>query len=517
MEALIRVDATPERRVPASRLVLGHFIEHLGRCIENGLWMYKDSPRPLLGKAPLERVPLDLFQAVKALRPPVVRWPGGCFADTYHWEDGVGPRGERPTRKNRAWGGIKSFHVRAGPRERNHFGTDEFVAFCRRLGAEPYINVNFGTGTPREAADWVEYCNGPAESGRGAERAANGHPEPYGVKFWGIGNEVFGWWEKGHCKTGDEYGRKYLKFAQAMRAVDPSIKLLAVGSHDSNWNRSLLGVAKGYADFLTVHEYLPTIGLLGNIFGRKPLPETSEVYYSILNSAALVGNLVERAAADIRATVPGGTERCKVAVDEWGIWYHYSQVYRADKPHFVLRDALWGACVLNGFIRRSGVVGMANYAQLVNCIGIILTYQSGVVKTPHYLVFRAFGEAWPGEDASSVPLEVEAPPIASRPFGKTIPALEGALVDASALVSNDGRTLTVYCVNKSYSEHARVELDLGEFEGAGQVKALLVSHDSPFATNTREDPGNLNLRELEPKNRAPVLPPHSFGAWQWRK
>lgn len=510
------VDLDPRRpRPPAARLLLGHFVEHLGRCVEDGLWLYSETTRPLLADPPLERVPRDLFEAIRALAPPVIRYPGGCFADTYHWRDGVGPRDTRPTRQNRAWGGIKNVVAKVGPKERNHFGTDEFLALCERCGATPYLNVNFGTGTPREAANWVEYCNGSLDTYFGRLRANYGHRAPHAVPFWGIANEIYGWWEKGYCKTPEAYAERYLAFARAMRAVDPSIRLLAVGWDRSDWNRPLLARVKGFVDYLTIHIYQPQIGLLANIFGSKPLPETPAVYHAMLNAPAVAEDLIQRAAADIEA-VFGDVATCKVAFDEWNIWYHFKQVYRADKPHYCLRDGLWSACMVNAFIRNARAVGMANFAQLVNCIGMILTYPEGVVLTPHYFVFQMYGEAW---QPQALPVEVQAPVLASEPFGKKIPALARPMLDASALGTPENARLSLFLVNKHVSASLAVEVALAGLEGAPDAASLavrnttLLTHPDPHATNTREAPEVVTLARdalaWDPASRTIELPPHS--------
>ncbi|MBC7218055.1 MAG: hypothetical protein H5U36_07955, partial [Candidatus Caldatribacterium sp.] len=163
----------------------------------------------------------DVLSAIRMLRPTILRWPGGNFASNYHWMDGVGPRDKRPPRWDRAW----------STWEPNDFGTDEFMELCRFVGAEPYICVNIGTGTPEEAAAWVEYCNGDPSSRYGSLRAENGHPEPYSVRFWGIGNETYGNWQIGHVDP-ETYGKKCLEFVRTMKAVDPNIVLVAVGVNE---------------------------------------------------------------------------------------------------------------------------------------------------------------------------------------------------------------------------------------------------------------------------------------------
>ncbi len=202
-------------------------------------------------------------QKVRALRPSFIRWPGGNVAQDYHWQWGVGPRDERPTWINLSW--------RNEP-EPSDFGTDEFVQFARNVGAEPSITVNVeGRGaTVDEAAAWVEYCNGPATSTNGARRARNGHPEPYRVKYWEVGNEIWGDWVRGHSDA-ETYARNFTRYAAAMRAVDPSIQLIAVGDNDMAWNDTVLRVARERLDYLAIHHYYShrdMDGDLGNLMAR---------------------------------------------------------------------------------------------------------------------------------------------------------------------------------------------------------------------------------------------------------
>ncbi|MFX1451822.1 MAG: alpha-L-arabinofuranosidase C-terminal domain-containing protein [Promethearchaeota archaeon] len=482
--------------------------------------MYKETKHPLLNEFPLERVPADLFENMAELKPPIIRYPGGCFSDTYHWKDGIGPRKKRPKRKNKAWGGIKSLLYNVGPKERNHFGTDEFLNLCEKLGSEKYLNINFGSGTIEEAAEWVEYVNGDENSKYGKIRIKNGHKEPYGVKYWGIANEIYGFWEKGYCKTPQEYAKRYIEFAKAMRKVDPSIKLIACGCNRSNWNQPLLELIKDHVDYLSVHIYLPLIGLLSNLFRKKPLPATEDVFYSMVNSAYIVEDLIIRTEEDIIAVLgPNGLDKCKIALDEWNIWYHYSQIYRADKPPYVLRDGLWSAGVLNTLIRHAHSIGMANFAQMVNCIGMILTYEKNIIVNPHYHVFKMYGDAL---QSHYIPIELDCPILTSKPFGKNIPTLKRPVLDAAATISEDGQILSLFIVNKHFKESVQVNI---YFEGSPDIKInsdinlCVLYHDNPFINNTKNLPNEINLKEKTLNDGInPYLyefPPHSVTSLQF--
>lgn len=486
-------------RKQASRFILGHFTEHLGLCIENGIWMYEETSEELLGMKNLERVRKDLFNAMEILKPPVIRYPGGCFSDTYHWKDGIGPRESRPTRKNEAWGKFNLLW-KLGPKERNHFGTDEFLALCEALGAKPYLNVNLGTGTPAEAAEWVEYVNGDSGTDLGSRRAENGHEEPYGVKYWGIGNEIYGFWEKGNYRNKPrEYGGKCLEFARAMKNVDPSIKLVAVGQdNNSEWNRALLEMIKDEVDYLSVHKYFGMdpgwIGVIKYALGKNAFPQTQEMYYTVLNSTCTFDRLISNTECDIKAVLgPEGLERCKIAFDEWNIWRSFRQLYRADNPPYTLRDGLWTALVLNMLIRHGNAVGMANFAQMVNCLGMIWTYEDQIVLTPHCLAFKLYGDGWL---PWSVPVDVECDNITSEAFSKQYPSETAPVLDTVALVSEDGKKIALFCVNKHFSKKIKCEVNVAGHVseiGMESIETCILGNDDPFAFNSQDRPNVITL------------------------
>ncbi|MBD3188682.1 hypothetical protein GF325_17780, partial [Candidatus Bathyarchaeota archaeon] len=382
---------------PVSRNILGHFIEHLGACVENGIWCYDKPGVPLSNKPHLERVRVDVLEALKALRPPVIRYPGGCFSDTYHWKDGIGSRIYRPTRRNESWGGIKNLLCRMGPLERNHFGTMEFLALCQDVGAEPYINVNFGTGTPREASNWVEYANAGENTRYGRLRKKHGHPEPFNVKIWGIGNEIYGFWEKGFTRNVKEYVNRYLEFAHAMRIVDPSIKLVAVGKpNDSSWNQGVVSGCEGFVDWLSLHWYFGNGNFLRFMFLNDAIPRNEKGYCMEVNSVRFLEAIIKRAERDIRIASPKTrAPACKIAVDEWNVWSQWRQACKADKPFFTFTEGIWSALVLNAFIRHAKLVTLANFAQLVNCLGLILTRVDGeIMLSPQYHVIKLYADNW---------------------------------------------------------------------------------------------------------------------------
>lgn len=387
----------------------------------------------------------DVLELVRALHPPVIRWPGGCFADAYRWAEGVGSRAERPAHFDPAWDAW----------EPNDFGTLEFVGWCRLVGAEPYICVNTGSADAAEAAAWVEYCNGPADSPGGRRRAADGHPEPLGVRYWGVGNETYGSWEIGNVPA-DEYGRLFLEFAAAMRAMDPQIELIAVGADPidrAEWNRTVLEIAGEAIDLLAVHRYCPH---------TRDDSRAAEQYAAIVAAPVDIERRLRRAADTIREVL-GEDSTVRIAFDEWNVWLDANRDTLLEE-RYELRDALFAAGVFHALQRTCAHVTMANLAQLVNVLPAITTSATGAWGTPLYHAFALYAGAC---QEIAVACACASPSFDAPAFGN-IPELEGiAFVDAAATVSPDGRRLALALINRHRTEAARVALDLG---GIGPVR-----------------------------------------------
>ena len=306
----------------------------------------------------------DVFEKIKLLKPAFIRWPGGNVAQDYHWSWGVGPRDERVTWTNLSW---------KNEPEPSDFGTDEFVAFARAAGAEPAITVNVeGRGaTVEEAAAWVEYCNGAATSKYGAMRAANGHPAPFGVKYWEVGNEIWGDWVRGHSDA-ETYARNYNRYAKAMRAVDPSIKLIAVGDNNLKWNRTVLAMAGANIDYLAIHHY----------YGRH---EAGNDLAKLLARPLFLESFYKDVAQLLRDLKLEG--QVKLAINEWGLDLPVERQYS-------IEAALYGARLMNVFERSGELVAMSAVSDLVNGWpgGIIQASRHGVFVTPIYLVNQIYNE-----------------------------------------------------------------------------------------------------------------------------
>lgn len=316
---------------------------------------------------------VKVMEKIKALRPSTLRFPGGCFADCYHWEDGCGDPDFRPGKENAHWGGV----------EQNNFGIDEFIQLCRYIDCEPIICVNFGTGTPQEASNWVEYCNGDSATEYGAQRAQNGHKEPYHVKYWELGNESFGEWEIGHCSA-EEYAGKYLEFYNAMKSKDKTIVCIACAGNgnsvDQAWNESLLTLLSDKIDILAVHTYAPMI--------ENKVLSNRELYYAVAGAPVKYETVIHRTLHTIK-NICGAQSNIKLGVTEWNTSYHNKSCREQ-----TLEAALFNAGMMNLFIRNSSEIVMCNASDLVNgwAGGLIRSERGTAYGTPSYYALKMYAQ-----------------------------------------------------------------------------------------------------------------------------
>jgi alpha-L-arabinofuranosidase len=394
----------------------------------------------------VDGVRADVFGKVKALAPAFIRWPGGNVAQDYRWRWGTGPRDERPTWINPSWNNEP---------EPSDFGTDELVRFARAVGAEPSITVNVeGRGaTAEEAAAWVEYCNGPSTSGYGAMRARNGHPEPYGVKYWEVGNEIWGDWVRGHSDA-STYTQNLTRYVAAMRAVDPSIKVIAVGDNDMAWNRTVLGAGERF-DYLAVHHYYSHRDMGSDPRNLMARPLHYERWYRELE-------------ASLREMAPD--RRPQLAINEWGLDLPDSQ------QHSVL-GALYGARLMNVFERRGDVVGMSAVSDLVNGWpgGIIQASRHGVFVTPTYLVNRLYATHLGTERLTTT---TDGPTFSTSREGSEVPIL-----DAVASRSADGRRIFLKVVNTDLERSLQARISVRGARVTSRATVERVVADSVAAVN----------------------------------
>lgn len=463
------------------RRIYGQFIEHLGRCIYGGIWVGEDSSIPNING-----YRKDVLGAVRALRPPLVRWPGGNFSSGYHWLDGVGERRRRPIKLDTAW----------GVDDPNQFGTDEYIGWCRLVGAEPLIVVNAGNGTPEEAAGWVEYANGRGNSKHAAMRRERGQSDPFDVKLWGIGNELYGEWQIGHCIDGRECARRTVEFANEMKKVDRDIRLIAVGdleqrSIEPEWNLEMIKLAGKYIDYLSVHTYIG-----GGREYMELLSAPAQIEGSLKATYELVWSASRKYASgkDIR-----------LAFDEWNVWYPDAKPVLLDQVTSV-KDGLFTALVLNTLLRLPREVPIACFAQTVNVLPLISTRDDGAMYVnPQYLVFRMYGENT-GELSAST--SVDAPCHHSGDLDEYLP-----IVDASATLSEDGKVLYVHIVNKDPEEAMECAVMPRDFTPT-MLEHIYTCGDGIDDRNNFDDPDNVRVERHPPAKIGSssikvVLPPHS--------
>ena len=424
-----------------SRHIYGHFSEHLGRCIYGGLWVGENSDVPNING-----YRKDVVEALKGLDIPNLRWPGGCFADTYHWKDGIGPREKRPEIVNVHWGGVT---------EDNSFGTHEFMGLCELLNCEPVICGNVGSGTVQEMAEWVEYINSDALSPMTRLRKANGREKPWKMKYWGVGNES---WGCGGTMTAQFYSDQLRRYSTFCRDYgDNRLYRIAGGANsgDFNWTEVLMrewhnasGWVRGYMQGLSLHYYT-----VCHTWDKKGSATdfNEEDWFLTMKNTLYMEELVTKHSAIMDKYDP--EKSIGLIVDEWGNWH---DVEPGTNPGFLyqqnsLRDALVAGINLNIFNNHCDRVKMANIAQTVNVLqSVVLTEGDKMVRTPTWYVFKMFKVH---QDAMLLPLEVESKEYTFQ--GQSIPA-----VNASASKNAQG-VIHISLTNADPNNRQMITCDLG--------------------------------------------------------
>jgi alpha-N-arabinofuranosidase len=428
------------------------------------VWIDQASLMP--GDAAPGGVRRDVFEKIKSLNPAFIRWPGGNVAQDYRWLWGIGPRDRRVTWTNLSW---------KNETEPSDFGTDEFIAFARAAGAEPSLTVNVQSDVRKleEAAGWVEYCNGPATTQFGSLRARYGHPAPFGVKFWEVGNEIWGDWVRGHSDA-ETYARNYNRYAKAMRAVDPSIKLIAVGDNNMNWNRTVLRAAGENIDYLAIHHYYGRHEAGNDPMNLMARPLFFERFYRE------VGELLREL---------GLEKRVKLAINEWGLDLPTERQYS-------IESALYAARLMNVFERSGELVEMSAVSDLVNGWpgGIIQAGRHDVFVTPIYLVNQLYnthrGEARLGTT-------VTGPTFNTSREGTNVPYLD-------ATASRSGSTIFIKAVNTNPTSSLTTTINLQGAVAAGQAEVKTLAAPS-VSVKTRSIPAGRRLVVTLPKQSVSVI------------
>ncbi len=404
---------TDQAETKINREIYGHFAEHLGRCIYGGIYVGEDSEIPNI-----RGFREDLVYALKDMEIPLLRWPGGCFGDTYHWKDGIGPKHERPSMVNVHWGGVT---------EDNSFGTHEFLEFCELIEAEPYININVGSGTVQEASEWVEYVTSNNISPMTDLRKKNGREEPWDVKYWGIGNEN---WGCGGNMTPEYYADLYNRFAGYCRG---DLYRIAGGPNvdNYNWMEVLMEKTTRHRHLVqgvSLHNYTFTNSWT-NKGSATDFDESG--WISVLNNTLKMETLVERHSTIMDKYDPN--KEIGLIVDEWGNWFN---VEPGTNPGFLyqqntLRDALVAGINLNLFNNHADRVKMSNIAQTVNVLqSVILTKDEEIVLTPTYYVFKMYAVH---QDATLIPMNLKTGQYEYN--GQSVPSVYGSASTKDGVVS----------------------------------------------------------------------------------
>ncbi|MBV9181131.1 MAG: alpha-N-arabinofuranosidase [Acidobacteria bacterium] len=462
----------------------GHFIEHLGGVIYDGVWVGRDSK--IENVDGIRRRFIDDMRRIGA---PCLRWPGGCFADGYHWRDGIGPPRARPRTYN-FWETRMPNGLHAT--ESNQFGVHEFIHLCRLLGAEPYLAANLGSGTPREFHDWVSYCNAPpGTESLAEERAANGDKEPFRVRYWGVGNEA---WGCGGDMTPEQYAAEYRKFVTQF-PIYLSPFLIATGPRghardmDLSWTKGFFEAMQGghrsEVNGFSLHFYSDFRNRKTRVADFKPAD-----WYAVLLEALRTESVIDAHWSLMGEYDP--EHRSKLVIDEWGVWYRPGEEigpkYILSQP-VTLRDALHTAITLDIFNRHAEAIAMANVAQTVNCIhSLFLAEEANFTRTPPYYVFEMYR---PHLGARSVPVTIQANDL-RVPVDDGIAKMPALIGSASVHEKN----LTVTLTNPSLDSSMAARIHLTGSMHAAEATAQVLTHSDMKARNTFENPEEVKPLKL---------------------
>lgn len=474
------------KKIEYNPMIFGQFIEHFDNQVYGGIY------DPASRFSDKDGFRTDVIEALKELKTPIVRWPGGCFVSTYHWMDGIGT--ERVPVYDKTW----------QVEDPNTFGTDEFIKWCRKVGAEPYICTNAGTGTPEEMSDWVEYCN--LTVGKfGRMRAKNGNPEPYNVKYWSVGNENWGGHELG-ARTVEEWGPLVRESAKLMRSVTKDLKLFAAATSDKNWTLPLLRAAGNHLDYISIHGYWDPAFHVNNI---------SPYLECMLRS--------DGPEHDIQRTIEilekaGLADRVKIAYDEWNLrnWHHpwhgdFRRGFDLEarrkndiQSTYTMADALFSACFLNACLRHADFVEIACFSPIVNTRGAIFVHPDGILKRTTFYTMKMYANLL---EACVVPVETSVEKLTS---GRRSTDVLDVILTSDA----GGKRFVYAIVNKDPSHNIEFRLD---FEGMGK-KAPKTLNGEVLSGKSPDDYNDIGDEErvapipqvFKVKEGKVTIPPHSL-------
>jgi alpha-N-arabinofuranosidase len=461
---VVNVDLGTEK---INKNVYGHFAEHLGNCIYGGFWVGENSPIPNT-----QGIRNDAIDALREIEPPVIRWPGGCFADTYHWKDGIGPRDQRPSIVNSTWGGVT---------EDNSFGTHEFLLLCELLGAEPYICINVGSGSVQEASDWVEYVNSNTKSPMTELRKKNGREKPWNVKYWAVGNES---WGCGGNMTPDYYTDLYKRFSTFMR-YGRLYRVASGGTDpDFDWTETVLKKTQKFQNLIqgySFHYYTFCHGWNDKTSATQF--DENDWFYTMKNTLIMEERLQKHIAL---MDEYDPMNKIGLIADEWGNWF---TVEPGTNPGFLyqqntVRDAVTAALYLNIFNNHARRVKMANIAQTINVLqAMLLTKDEKLVKTPTFYVFKMYKVH---QDATLLPMSLTCEDYTYD--GMTLPS-----VSASASKDNTGK-IHVSISNINPNKDVALEIDLRGAKKLSKVTGEIIMAPEINSYNDFDKPEKVNIQ-----------------------
>ena len=491
--AAARLVLDPAFRVgPLNRRIFGSFVEHMGRCVYTGIY------EPSHPEADAAGFRTDVAALVRELGPTMLRYPGGNFVSNYRWEDGVGPRSERPTTLDFAWRSL----------ETNEVGTDEFLPWCAELQIEPMMALNLGTRGLVEAMELLQYTNGEVGTRLPDARAANGHPDPYNVKVWCLGNEMDGPWQVGH-KTPEEYARLAEETAKAMLRFDEELELVACGSSNrgmptfGSWERIVLERCFDHVQHISAHAYYEPLD--GDVDSFLACAEDMDRF---------ITSVV--ATADHVAATKHSDKKITISFDEWNVWYQArfggeNSLEIREAPPLIedvydVADAVVVGSLLITLMRHTDRVAMACLAQLVNVIAPIMTEPGGPAW--RQTIFHPFALTSRYAHGEVLDLAVDGPTINTAAFGEVSQVLSTATFDAAT------GELTIFAVNRSATQPLDISARLGAFEGLQLVEHLVLHDEDSSATNTQSDPERViphtGKAQLDDDTLTATLPPVSW-------
>jgi alpha-L-arabinofuranosidase len=452
-----------------SKFIYGHFAEHLGNCIYGGIYVGENS------KIPNTRgIRNDVVAALKEISPSVVRWPGGCFADTYHWKDGIGLQKQRPSIINTNWGGVT---------EDNSFGTHEFLDFCELIGAEPYICVNVGSGTVQEASEWVEYINSNAKSPMTELRKKNGREKPWNVKYWAVGNES---WGCGGNMTPDYYADQFKRFSTFMN-TGHLYKIASGGTDpDYEWTETLLKKTQKYSNLIQGYSYHYYTFCRGWDDKSSATQFNENDWFFTMKNTLVMEKGLEKHISLMDEYDP--VNKIGLIADEWGNWF---QVEPGTNPGFLyqqntVRDAVTAGLYLNIFNNHARRVKMANIAQFVNVLqAMILTKDEQIVKTPTYYVFKMYKVH---QDATQLPINLTCDDYTYD--GMTLPS-----ISASASKDKEGK-VHISLTNIDPHKDKNIEIDLRGMENLTNSTGEIITSQNENDYNDFGQPEKVNIKKF---------------------